>query len=450
MNNMRHMECRRQTRGAHVVVWHLGAVLLALSLGFTQVLPGQARATTSSAPPPVSDGPGHGVSKTTYAANDPVPGLNFNLRYFPASTSSDECKDNVCTCQTDSGEWYIQQGRCQLNIAQSPPRPSSGKPVTEEGFGLHLVNVSKHLTTGGMTVSEVEEVFAQKLGNMAEFDWFMDYSVTLHTLDLDSYITELDADGVPFFPTTWTDAADKPWYGIFVHVPHTQMVIELIANHSAILHPRQFELHSLETRISPSSHQWVESRSENATGDVLTVVSVNRAVSDVNLVESFYTEGMRTTSSMVIDTSDVSKRCYRWPASNSDVCFVQRDPRTTKGLFTPEVFETMLNSVHTTLLKGQPECALDKWLDNHYAVDNARGTVDMDYLVDFLTENSNAVMYFCMEGSLHYIVDPTGWSIQTNYNFSKLPPGCSSDTAIRGPEENAACSPGTCNPGYFV
>ena len=34
------------------------------------------------------------------------------------------------------------------------------------GFGLHLVNVTNHRTTGGMSTAEVEAQFAAKLGSL--------------------------------------------------------------------------------------------------------------------------------------------------------------------------------------------------------------------------------------------------------------------------------------------
>jgi hypothetical protein len=40
-------------------------------------------------------GPGNGVSKTTYSANQALAGLNFMLKYFPVSDADDSCVGDV-------------------------------------------------------------------------------------------------------------------------------------------------------------------------------------------------------------------------------------------------------------------------------------------------------------------------------------------------------------------
>ena len=56
------------------------------------------------------------------------------------------------------------------------------------GFGLHCVNVSGHVTTGGLSTAEVEAHFNEKLSDMTQYDSFMDFSVTFYTQDLEKYI----------------------------------------------------------------------------------------------------------------------------------------------------------------------------------------------------------------------------------------------------------------------
>ena len=129
--------------------------------------------------------PGQGISKSTYSANNPIPGKAFLEKYFPVAIPGDECDNDICICPKvgSTPEWYIQQGRVyakksiieEVEASVEASRRQLQSPGN--GFGLHLVNVSNHLTTGGMSTAEVEAEFVSKLGNMATFDSFMDFNV---------------------------------------------------------------------------------------------------------------------------------------------------------------------------------------------------------------------------------------------------------------------------------
>ena len=53
------------------------------------------------------------------------------------------------------------------------------KTQNKIGFGLHLVDVTTSLTTGGLNVSEIEAKIDEKMGDMTVFDHFMDYNTVL-------------------------------------------------------------------------------------------------------------------------------------------------------------------------------------------------------------------------------------------------------------------------------
>merc|ERR1711920_1041552 len=89
-------------------------------------------------------------------------------------------------------------------------------------------------------------------------------------------------------------------------------------------------------------------------------------------------------------------------------------------------FEDMLNTVHSNLLSGHPFCEVDKWFDNHYAIDSqsADGTKIVNYV------NKNNPFHVCSSGmgsgtSLAYVFDPTGWGIQLDLNVG-TPSDCNS------------------------
>lgn len=66
---------------------------------------------------------------------------------------------------------------------------------------------------------------------------------------------------------------------------------------------------------------------------LLQPVRVSRAATDLNALDTFYIDGMRTTPTLKLDSSDVSSRCYEWPGANADVCFVRRPDTATSGDF---------------------------------------------------------------------------------------------------------------------
>ena len=63
-----------------------------------------------------AQGPGNGISKATYATNDPTAGHAFLLEYFPVSTATDECTNDVCKCVWAGDSFDVQQGRVYLDV----------------------------------------------------------------------------------------------------------------------------------------------------------------------------------------------------------------------------------------------------------------------------------------------------------------------------------------------
>jgi uncharacterized protein YoaH (UPF0181 family) len=194
-------------------------------------------------------------------------------------------------------------------------------------------------------------------------------------------------------------------YSVFVHVARSQLVVELMSlNSDRLSQYDQFLYHS-EPRMTVERIKHFLAQGFHS--DVV-VASVSRAVSDLTVlekVEKFYLEGVGATKTMSLDESvDLpsdddsaqsggggeytlmrSKRCFQWPHSESDICFTTYTGtwsdgsekwmeklgwmgRITHGSFTPKMFEDMLHESHEYWLRGNPSCANDKWIDNHYAV----------------------------------------------------------------------------------
>merc|ERR1712113_1174744 len=131
-----------------------------------------------------------------------------------------------------------------------------------------------------------------------------------------------------------------------------------------------------------------------------------------------------------------------------------RDESATKGSWKVSDFEKMLNTVHKNIIVGHPYCLVDKWEDNHYAIDSFSASTSQ--IISYI--NSNNVPHVCNSGSggsgmsgLHYIFDPTGWGIQADLGFSTQPNDCGS-LVVNGSGTtrrlqgiyNPACESGTC------
>mmetsp|Transcript_5540 Transcript_5540/g.18835 ORF Transcript_5540/g.18835 Transcript_5540/m.18835 type:complete len:245 (-) Transcript_5540:636-1370(-) len=144
---------------------------------------------------------GDGVSKYTLPCNAPEAPMQWMEKYLPVITSSDSCEgaaddwlgvDNDCVCSTANETLEtVAQGRVQL--------------YGDRGFGLHLVNTSFKLTTGGLSVAAVEAVFEERLNDMDHFDAYMDYSVAFYAPPtgpraLDAFVEAFDADNVSYYP----------------------------------------------------------------------------------------------------------------------------------------------------------------------------------------------------------------------------------------------------------
>ena len=138
-----------------------------------------ALALASSA---AAQGVGNGVSKATYACNNPAVGHAWLLKYLAVRNATDECTHNECDCSYDGESWSVQQGRVYFDTP-------SCYDCEYKQFGLHLVNTSAHLTTGGLTVSAVEAIVDGKLADLStSFDAWLDFSVTIYVDGLDKML----------------------------------------------------------------------------------------------------------------------------------------------------------------------------------------------------------------------------------------------------------------------
>jgi len=414
----------------------------------------------------VAQSPGNGISKSTYSCNDPLAAKAFLVKYFPVETPGDECTNDICTCSStaSAAEWEIQQGRVYVKESSSK---GDGRRLQSpgNGFGLHCVNVSNHLTTGGLSTAEVEAHFSSKLGDMTKFDSFMDFSVSFYTTGLAQYAAAFDKDKVPYYTTSSQDENGNSYTSLIVQVAKSPMILELTSKKSLALGETRRAVHAAahsERRISARAVAMIEELEQKnvLTGASMTPLSVNRAVSAATLakLDDFYVTGMGTKK--VSEDTDAAtgyaRKCYLWSGSTVDICFTNRDPSGTQGDWKVADFEKMLNTVHKNIIVGYPYCGVDKWEDNHYAIDSM--SADTSTIISYI--NKNNVPHICETSSgsgssgLHYAFDPTGWGIQLDLSFNSQPTDCNSvaqnSTRRLQGHSNPACEPGTCASGLLA
>lgn len=400
--------------------WRIAFVLLSSRLADAQ--PGQCDHSDG-------DYPGCGLSKLTHSSSQPQAGKAWMQKYFPVQVPGDECIGDICDCPATSTykkEWNIYQGRVYTTREISPSGGGRGSPGN--GFGLHLVDVPAHLTTGGLTNAEVEAKFTEKLGDMTKFDAFMDYNAVFATSGLQAYKDQFKADGVKYLAGTWTGPSGAEYTSIIVQVPASQLILELVQETSLTYAQDDPVPVKLEQRVPDEllvAHaKRLRSSASNAssTGAYLAALGINRAASATSMaqLEDFYVNGMGTKKTHDSSENGVTKKCFLWNGATGNLCFTSRPDSATSGDWKVADFENMLNTVHKTLLKGHPWCQMDKWFDNHYAIDSQ--SLDSSAIVKYVNEKNPyhiCVRSMLVSVSLSTIFDPTGMGIQLDAQVGK-------------------------------
>jgi len=193
----------------------------------------------------------------------------------------------------------------------------------------------------------------------------------------------------------------------------------------------------------------------SSVGSYIVSLGVNRAVPAKAMakLEDFYVAGMGTTKTHDATENDVTKKCFLWPGATANLCFTNRPDAATSGDWKVGDFEDMLNTVHSNLLSGHPFCSVDKWFDNHYAIDSQ--SADTTKILKYVNEknpfhicSSSSAFAFppSGRGGLATIFDPTGWGIQLDVQSLGTPNDCNTQDAAQlfeGGTFNPACTTDT-------
>jgi hypothetical protein len=297
-------------------------------------------------------------------------------------------------------------------------------PQTWEGFGIHITEVVEAKTTGGISVSQLETDFKNRLGDHSKFDQFMDYSVTFFTYDLQPYIAAFKADGVSHFVGQWTQNSDT-WYSLIFLVKNSHYVIELV---STIKPSGATSLPQMEQRMSDAHCKKFKPYQSHAA-HVMLISSINRATSNMNQIDDVYSNVFKAKTTHKIDgQGGLSRRCYSFATSSElefppsgggsldeDVCFTSRTADASKDqILSVQGFEEMLWATHAGTIGSNADSMVDKYTDNHYAL--PLPSAGLTALASNFTSDDpypitkdTRLAYACKQS---YIIDPTGWCIQ--------------------------------------
>lgn len=306
----------------------------------------------------------------------------------------------------------------------------------------------------------------------------MDFNAVFVTTGLQKYKDAFQADGVKYLAGTWTGPTGEAYTSIIVRVPTSQLILELCAEGSLTYDVDEAPPVKLEQRVpsgaltSPAfsatpRRETVTFNASSTVGAYIVSLAINRAVSAKAMakLEDFYVTGMGASLSHDFAEADVAKKCFLYPGASGHLCFTSRPDSATAGDWKVGDFEDMLNTVHANLLEGHPFCEVDKWFDNHHAIDSQ--SLDSSKIVSYVNEkrpyhtcatgsvSSSVAATFPPGGSsgLKIIYDPTGWGIQLDATMG-TPDDC--NTNVEELEEGpffvngASGGGGTFNPACTV
>jgi hypothetical protein len=286
-------------------------------------------------------------------------------------------------------------------------------PQSWEGFGIHLPNVEAAKTTGGISVSELEDKYAARIGDHSQFDAFMDYSTAFWTHDLQHYIDIFKADDIKHFLGQWTDGSDRQWYSMIFLIPQSSYVIELIS----MTADGGANLPKMEQRMSDAlCNTWHNGAASD--NNAIETVSINRAASDLDAIDEAYSTYMEFTSSHTISGM---RQCYK-TTSKFDVCFTKRESSANAdAIFSVKDHEDNMWAIHEGVMGTDPT-KTDKMTDSHGGF-----SVTTTKLERYFNQNTfkqllkNRLAYACAQS---YVIDPTGFSIQAGGPGGSSFPGC--------------------------
>merc|ERR1712050_420718 len=204
---------------------------------------------------------------------------------------------------------------------------------------------------------------------------------TFFTYDLQTYADALKEDRVPFFVAQWeVEKTKETWYSLFFLANASHYVLELTSPREPTLDSKT--LPKLEQRMSDDHVVKFKSYGTHPA-HVLEISSINRATSNITMIDDVYTNLFEAKLTHGINEGGVVRRCYNTAGSSSslkfppgpgqlttdeDVCFTQRTSDVEKdAVFSVQDFEEMLWAEHAGTMGNNANSLIDMYTENHYA-----------------------------------------------------------------------------------
>merc|ERR1711907_68775 len=237
-----------------------------------------------------------------------------------------------------------------------------------------------------------------------------DYNAGLWTSELDSYIDAFDDDAQKYVALSWQDGSTD-YYSIIVHVPNSQVVLELIGDDTSY--------GDIFTPTEEVRYTFVNGAPSTPKG-YMTPLKVSRAVSDIDEIVDFYSDmfGIERSAYIQDDTYSDGTQVISFQLTAQatvQIMFVYRDPSTqqVQGEFPTDWFQDYLVNVTESYMGTSYKSCWPIWGDNHYCLDSQSTNVNA---IVQKYDNEGLQYHLFKSGGMGpgngYFVDPTGWSIQ--------------------------------------
>lgn len=391
-------------------------------------------ATVSAA---FAQGPGNGISKSTYACSKSAATNAFGwlTKYLPVDEAADDCPGRKCSCGAVSRVALKISGESHANASA---RRAHGLQGPSPGFGIHCTyaagkNGARAAANGGTTEEEVEQHMAKVIGDWSTYDTdvnvrsWASYGTGLWAESgLDWYVAQFDKDGVKYHKGSWQSGGSTYW-SILVLVPGTPVVLELQGACTAC--------GSAEERRMPAGYVGVPGAlppttlraGTAATQGLMYATYVSRAVTDLSALKTYNKQVLGADPVSETTLGDGAKMAdYLLSGAQVHIRYIERQGES--GAQTTAWFQKLLVDTAHKYQTSYDSC-WPIWGDFHFAWDQFSRSI----LTMVTAAGKLGYPYRAFTGgfgpSNAYVLEPSGMWIQLDGPSQGLPsaPGFSPD-----------------------
>lgn len=308
--------------------------------------------------------------KDTYAMSHPFAFKAFMEEYFPTAENMVQA-NNTDSCV----EWV------KLCIDDGHMSACSGP---QGNFQIHSVGAYKR-DAGVKSLEQFETEFTQSMGDMSKYDPFFENHMGMLTPDLDYYINAFNSGGVPYFASTFTDAATNTKYkSVLVQIPgslapeaKSLLNLEILSTTSSLFEASNDVYHHQIPRASSASlvnaHNHLESAPRQFSSDgkpVLVKLHRSFASSDLSRDSQYFQSALQgniqcdgSVCEGKMQQTDTTE--FRYVAASS-----------TQGPTSVADYESYQVNLHNTCFNSEANDGFDRLADNHFGHNLGGGALD--------------------------------------------------------------------------